>query len=199
MAKSAGSIAFEMTAAERWNDKYRKKAGLTQPSLWLQKAVAGLAPGDALDLASGPGRNALYLAELGWNVTAVDVSDVAINRLCAESASRALNVTAVVADLEAGFPLTASSYDLVTVFFYLQRDLFPRIQTVLRPGGLFVAEIHMQDDGPDIPPMNPNYLLAPGELARAFNGFAILAAEEGRTEEAPHKRATARIIAQKQR
>src|SRR5438067_11196563 len=97
-------------------------------------------PGRALDLACGAGRNALYLATLGWQVTAVDSSAVAISILRERAAGLApgFSVDARVADLEAGgFTIAPASFDLILDFFYLQRDLFPHIREGLPPGGVF--------------------------------------------------------------
>jgi SAM-dependent methyltransferase len=94
-----------------------------------------LPAGSALDLASGPGRNALYLARLGWHVTAVDSSAVAI-RLLLQSA-HGLAIEACRADLEREeFAIAPHSYDLICDFFYLQRDLFEKIREGVKPGGV---------------------------------------------------------------
>src|SRR5665811_1227266 len=68
--------------AEHWNQRYDQtdlvwSAG---PNMWVEQVASGLAPGAVLDLGAGEGRNALWLAEIGWHATAVDFSGVAIDR-----------------------------------------------------------------------------------------------------------------------
>jgi tellurite methyltransferase len=158
--------------------------------------VENLAPGRALDLACGPGRNALYLAERGWQVTAVDASGVAVDILQRRARQRGLAVDARVADLEKGeFEIEPSAYDLVCDLFYLQRDLFPRIQRGVRSGGIVIAIIHMVDETPDVKPMNPAYLLRSGELRAVFAGWRIPHDYEGKPADSAHRRRVAEIVA----
>ena len=87
---------------ERWNERYRAGEQLFDAPVPLVVQFAGSAAGRALDLACGSGRNALYLAELGWQVTAVDGSPVAVDVLRARAAERGLEIDIRVADLERG-------------------------------------------------------------------------------------------------
>lgn len=94
-------------------------------------------------------------------------------RRCAWSASArpgaGLRVDARVADLEAGeFAIEPAGYDLICDFFYLQRDLFPKIREGVRPGGLVAAAIHLRDEQPH------RFVMEPGELRREFEGWKIL-------------------------
>jgi SAM-dependent methyltransferase len=146
-------------------------------------------PGRALDLACGHGRNALYLAALGWRVTAVDRAAPAIHRLRERAAG--LPIDARVADLERGeFSVEANTYDLVCDFFYLQRDLFPAIREGLRTGGIFAGAIHLRQAG-----HNPAFALDPGELRRQFADWKILFYSE--SPDPAHSRRSARILARK--
>lgn len=182
-----------------WNERYRSGANLSeQPSPLLVRAVRGVAPGSALELACGAGRNAIYLATLGWKVTAVDLSPVAIDTLKSRAGSMDLSIDARLADLEAGeFTIPADSWDLICAFYYLQRDLFEPIRAGIRSGGLFVGSIHMPDDTPGLRPMNPAYLLNEGELRAAFPGWKILHDQEGKATDSDHDRRSAEIIAKK--
>jgi len=179
--------------AERWNRRYqeRKSFDCRHPRDLVVEGAALLPPGEALDLACGRGRNAIYLAERGWRVTAVDVSQVALDEIAATEHA----IRTICADLEAGgFKIAAQSCDLIVDTFYLQRDLFPAVRTGLRKGGIFIAEIPMEEV--DASPMNPRYLAKPGELLEFFQDWKIERYEETRTAE--HDRKTARLIAQKQ-
>ncbi|HEY7745713.1 MAG TPA: methyltransferase domain-containing protein, partial [Desulfuromonadales bacterium] len=85
-----------------WNSRWRDKADDSwEPDPWLVKIRPLLPVGRALDIASGRGRNSLYLAELGLSVTAVDVSDEALAQLGREAARRHLPVETRCVDLEA--------------------------------------------------------------------------------------------------
>jgi SAM-dependent methyltransferase len=182
-----------------WDRHYSDAAQLEQTPDPLLVEVAEMSPvGEALDLASGPGRNAIYLASLGWRVTAVDRSAVAIGILRGRAAG--LPVAAHAADLERGeFRIAQGAYDLICDFYYLQRDLFPRIREGVRPGGLFVAAVHLVDPASTSGPHNPVFLLEPGELRREFADWKIAfyseAPQPGRAQGAPRR--AARIIARR--
>ena len=147
-----------------WDQYYADPAHLNLTPVPLLVEVADLLPpGDALDLACGPGRHALHLARLGWRVTAVDSSAVAIKLLRERAAG--LPIDAIRADLERGeFRIAPGAYDLVCDFLYLQRDLFPEIREGIRPGSVFAGTIRL--DG--------SFRLGPGELRAEFETWKIL-------------------------
>jgi tellurite methyltransferase len=177
--------------ARNWEAHYEQAAEIDfTPAPLLLEAVEMLPPGRALDLASGPGRNALHLTGLGWSVAAVDSSPAAIRILRERAAVSRLRIETHVADLEAGaFVIEPGAFDLICDFFYLQRDLFPRIKEGVRPGGSVVAEIHLRDDQPH------RFVLEPGELWAEFQDWKILNYSEGLR--ACHGRPSARIIARR--
>jgi tellurite methyltransferase len=194
-----------------WDERYRRGEHATEePSPLLERAVGLLAPRAggggpedlrALDLACGAGRHAVFLAARGMRVTAVDASRVGVGLTVERARARGLDVDARVADLERGeFVIEEGAYDLVSDFYYLQRDLFPRMSAALRPGGLLVAAIHMVDESPRAKPLNPDFLLGPGELREAFGDLEILHYLEtaGRDRDAgEHTRRSAELIARK--
>lgn len=154
----------ELSLPRDWDQHYSDPANIDwTPDPLAVQAADLLPPGDALDLACGPGRNALHLAKLGWRVTAVDASAAAL-RILREHAS-GLSIRAVRADLERSeFDLAAETYDLICDFLYLQRDLFPRIRAGVRPGGLFAGAIRLSG----------SFSLQRGELRDEFAGWKIL-------------------------
>lgn len=190
-----------------WDERYaRGEHASEEPHRLLSHAALEHFPaGRALDLASGAGRNALFLASLGWRVVAVDSSRVGVELTRQRAQARGVEIETRVADLERGeFTVEPESFDLVCDFYYLQRDLFPALRAGLRRGGAFVAAIHLRDGDDDrhahARPSNPDFLLGHGELLAEFRGWKILhyhetsAADE---DAARHHRRTAELIAEK--
>ena len=173
-----------------WDQHYSDPANLhLTPASLLVEVADLLPPGRALDLACGAGRNALFLASLGWHVTAVDRSAVGIRHLRERAAG--LTIDTHIADLEAGaFTIQPGAYDLICDFYYLQRDLFPAIREGVRPGGVFTGAIHLFQQE-----RTAKYVLHSGELREEFRGWKILFYSE--SPEPPPHRPSARIIARR--
>jgi tellurite methyltransferase len=191
----------EASARERWNER-RSKNGFEPfpdaPSAWLVEHGSLLGGGGrALDVACGDGRDALYLAQLGFDVDAVDISDVTIDALRAAAPERAPAVHPRVVDLERE-PLAEGEYDVVVSFNYLQRDLFGALERALRPGGWLVFETfgraHIDELGKR---MNPAYVLDDNELLRSFPGLRVRRYREGVVERAGGARGVASLVAQR--
>lgn len=193
---------------EKWNSKYRRGDGLHhfEPSSLLVRAAAILPPGLALDVASGGGRHAIYLAELGWRVVAVEGARAGIDVMVGEAERRGVadRIEAREADLEArprAFRIEPEAYDIVCDFFFLDRTLFDELCAGVRPGGLFVAAIHFygpaEDGSAELP--KHRFMLEPGELEAAVAawGWEILHAREGDSDEPGHHHPTAEIISRR--
>lgn len=183
----------------KWDLRYlRGEHTIKEPSPLLRTAIASLKPGRALDIACGVGRHAIFLAEHGWHVTAVDSSRVGIEILQQRAREAGLTMEARVADLESGeFYIEPGTYDLVCVFYYLQRDLFSPIRAGVKRGGTVVAAIHLNDGKKDVKPANPAFLLEPGELKQLFADWEITYYREGESDEGGHHHDTAYLIARK--
>ncbi|MCA1186907.1 MULTISPECIES: bifunctional 2-polyprenyl-6-hydroxyphenol methylase/3-demethylubiquinol 3-O-methyltransferase UbiG [unclassified Saccharopolyspora] len=133
-----------------WDDVHAARPEQRQPTpnLRLTEIVPGQAPGDALELGCGGGGDALWLAEQGWRVTAVDISAVAADRLTALANARGLGdrITAARHDLGAGLP--AGEFDLVcahylhTPFDLDRASVLRAAAHALRPGGRLVVVDH---------------------------------------------------------
>ena len=182
-----------------WDERYRSGEDLTkEPSALLRKAIAELDPGRALDLACGVGRHAIYLARNGWKVTAVDSSRAGIEILQERARAARVTIDAQIADLEQHqFVIESSAFDLICVFYYLQRDLFPAIGAGTKPDGKVVAAIHLNDGKPDAKPHNPAFLLERSELRDLFSDWEIEHYHEGAADESGHHHDTAYLIARK--
>jgi tellurite methyltransferase len=182
-----------------WESRYRAGEHLRdEPHPLVIRFASPLTPGRALDVASGPGRHALWLANHGWNVTAVDSSPTAIELLEKRCVSDGISVRTFVADLEQReFAIENDGYDLIVVCNYLQRDLFPSIKAGIRPGGVVIAVIAMVDDDPEVKPMNPAFLLRPGELQEFFEGWELIHKFEGKPPSDRARRSTAELVARR--
>ena len=134
--------------AEDWNRRYAGSELLwtAQPNRFLVAEAAGLPPGRALDLACGEGRNAVWLAEQGWQVTGVDFSDVAIRKAEQLAEARGVTVAWAQADL-LGYRPKRHGFDLV-ILFYLQLPEASRgpilraAAEAVAPGGTLLLVAH---------------------------------------------------------
>ncbi len=189
-----------MRAGEHWNKRYAQgfEPFAGAPASWLvahRELLTG--GGRALDVACGTGRNARYLAELGYIVDAIDVSDVAIDALRDAVTERGLEVTPRIVDLEHE-PLPPGPYDVIVVMNFLQRDLFDALQDALAPGGLIVYETlgqaHVNELGRSF---DPAYLLEDGELLRALNRLEVVDHFEGVTDRSGGPRGVGAIVARR--
>lgn len=184
-----------------WNERYRTGAHAasdfnTEPSPLLASVASKLPPGHALDVAAGAGRNALWLADHGWQVTAVDGSSAAIEVLRNRAKERVLVIDAFVSDLEKHeFSIAPSTWDLIAMCYYLQRDLFEPAKNGVVPGGVIVAIVHITEPGEE----PTGHRLRPGELAGHFRDWEVLHYREGTPNDPMHKRACAEIVARRPR
>jgi tellurite methyltransferase len=168
---------------DKWNQRYRDGAyeGRTHPTAllaeWLPRAPAGR----ALDVACGAGRNALYLAANGYDVDALDISDVALARASQSATDRALTIRWIAADLDEtpATALPAGEYDLIVWVRYIQRHLMPHLIARLKPGGVLLCEQHLTSRVPVAGPTNAAFRLAPGELRRDAEGLRVVYYREG--------------------
>ena len=184
----------------RWDRQHAETQGAERPSTFLRQifesAAWQLRPGRALDIAAGKGRNALYLAERGFEVVAVDISSVALDvaRLHAKEKQARINWQQL--DLEqSGFP--GGEYDLILNINYLQRSLIAKIKAALRPGGHVICETYLIDQQVIGHTKNPQYLLTHNELLDHFRDFRVLYYREGKFSDAGEPSFRAGIFAQK--
>jgi tellurite methyltransferase len=165
-----------------------------EPAQFLVENIELLPKGRALDVAMGGGRNAIYLAKMGFEVEGVDVSPEAV-RSALESARRVgVTIRAQIADLEGDYCIKKDAYDVIVCFNYLQRSLIPQIKDGLRKGGVVVYETFIVDQAQFGKPRNPDYLLKYNELLYLFRDFRCLRYREGVM---PGPKAIASIVAQK--
>lgn len=170
---------------EDWDRRYSEPKLLwsATPNRFLVQETSDLEPGRALDLACGEGRNALWLAELGWRVTGVDFSSVAIAKARRRAEEEHADVSFVCADLLEYEP-DGGAYDLV-VLLYLQlpsaerRRVLARAVEALAPGGTFLLVGH---DLANVTegvggPSDPDVLYTPERIVSELEGLEIEKAE----------------------
>lgn len=162
-----------------WNERYRDGSHSSpEPDAFLvetfREFIEPLFPvaGDALDLAGGAGRHAVWLADRNWRVRLVDISDIGIARAKDNAGSRPIET--VIRDVS-NFTAEREQYDLILVFFYLQREIFSELVEALRPGGILLYKTYTRlhpkfGRGPT----HPLHLLQEGELLTAFPGLSVL-------------------------
>jgi SAM-dependent methyltransferase len=135
-----------------WDLKYEQGVtSLTKPDPFFISAYRRFVDqsfpnaGVALDLAGGLGRHALWLASRNWQVSVVDLSDVAIEKL--SQAALKLNVKLDLFTLDAAeYKFEPTRFDLIVLFFHVDRNLFPKIFLSLNPGGLLICKAHLRWD-----------------------------------------------------
>ena len=155
----------------RWNMHYRTGMGFTkEPNAFLAKTIGDAEPGAALVLAMGQGRNAVYLATRGWDVTGVDLADEGIRKARAAAEAAGVEIDAVVADID-GYDFGAARWNLVTMIYAgASEQWLERIIPSMRPGGLFILEFFERPAGADESARGASR----EDLARVFAGWEIL-------------------------
>jgi tellurite methyltransferase len=164
------------------------------PSQFLVDHIRLLPRGRVLDVAMGAGRNAVYLARMGFEVEGGDISAEAVQAAFRWAEEKGLKIRAEVADLEKNYRIEPDFYDVIICFNYLQRSLMSRIKDGLKKGGILVYETYIIDQQQFGRPLNPDFLLQHNELLNIFRDFRCLRYREGLIEE---RKAIASLIAEK--
>jgi 2-polyprenyl-3-methyl-5-hydroxy-6-metoxy-1,4-benzoquinol methylase len=171
-----------------WDERHaaREPIESPEPDPTLVDEIGALRPGRALDLGAGDGRNAIWLASQGWHVTAVDFSQVALDRGRALATARGVRVEWQLADFLEWTP-GASRFDLVTLFFIHlppdeRRDVYARAAAAVAPGGTLLIVGHDRTNLADGVggPQDPTVLFTPGEVAADLAGFRVDRADVAR-------------------
>jgi SAM-dependent methyltransferase len=179
--------------AQFWDDRYGSRGQVFSgnPNGVLVTEAAGLPPGRALDVGCGEGADACWLARRGWQVTAADISRVALQRAAASCPDLADRVAWTHADLTVT-PPEADAFDLVSVqYFPLPRQpghaALHGLLAAIAPGGTLLIASH---DLADLPPdhehgINPADYYQPGDIARLLDDTWIIVADETRPRTVP--------------
>lgn len=192
--------------ADFWDEKYRAtdRHWSGRPNQRLVERVSGLAPGHAIDIGCGEGADAIWLAQQGWEVRAVDVSTVALDRTASHAiqsdVSHRLKVGVYDVMIDEP-PIHTAAYDLVTAhFLHVPRedfdDVYRRIATAVAPGGRLLVVAHHPDDVESGArrPHGPGLLFPPEQVLEALDAgddgeweveVADAPVREQQTEEGP--------------
>lgn len=185
-----------------WDDRYRRGDYPTdpEPSPVLRHYVDDFPPGLALDVATGTGRNALFLAEAGYEVVAVDRSRVGLERARSRSAARVLDdrIEWLQADVPS-FAFPSDRYAVVTISYYRAIDRFADIKEALVPGGYLFVEHHLRSTEPTPSgPSTDRYRFAANELLHTCLDLTVLFYDETSSENPDgERRANARLLARR--
>ncbi|MGA9226170.1 MAG: methyltransferase domain-containing protein, partial [Mesobacillus sp.] len=176
----------DMDIREKWDNKYETKlANMNTPVpnerlLYIAPCLRG---GAALDIACGLGGNSFFLAENGFNVTAVDISEVAINYVKEKAVSNGLQIKSLAADLSNPVStLFRKSYDLVLITYFLDRALFPKVKGMVKDKGFFFMETFYRTMEGGNQAISEKYKLESNELLKEFKDWKILYFEENEQE-----------------
>ncbi|MDH3419493.1 MAG: class I SAM-dependent methyltransferase [Gammaproteobacteria bacterium] len=169
---------------EKWDERYASGAyaARTYPTQLLADWLDQLPRGRALDVACGAGRNALYLAEHGYAVDAIDISSVALDRARATAAERGLDVNWIEMDLEAG-DVPGNHYDLIVIVRYTHPTLVADLIGQLADGGFLLCEEHLLTDRDVVGPTSPAFRTRPNELLGLSTGLRVIYYHEGLVED----------------
>ncbi len=172
----------------KWNRRYGEKGpGLAAPAGFLME-IAELLPraGRALDVAGGAGRNAIWLAKRGLEVTVVDISEVGLELARQHGVAQGVELATRCVDLESD-PLPPGPWDVVLIFHYLQRDLLGRLKQILTPNGLLVFVHPTRTNREKHEHPSERFLLDEGEAALLLAEFEHVVHREHWTKEGRHE------------
>lgn len=172
-----------MDPKHKWNDKHKNRLkSLEQlaPNARLKKLLPYLTGGSALDFACGLGANSLFLAEIGYEVQALDISDVAIQYIKEEAGKQELPVQAFVGDLTdySNLNLKESSFDLVVITYYLDRLTFPFVKSIIKEDGYLFMETFYLSPHNETQGVSNQYKLRSNELLSVFGDWQVHFYEE---------------------
>ena len=188
-----------------WDERYSGEgfAYGTQPNRWLEVQAGVIRPGGrVLSLGEGEGRNAVWLAEHGFSVDAVDASAVGLEKAQELAARRGVRIRTQVADLATYHPESGAYDALVLVFVHIPPNIRSLVHAAgaraLRPGGVLIIEAftHLQLGRPSGGPRQADLLYEVATVRSDFPGVDWLVLEEAEVEldEGPFHRGTAAVV-----
>ena len=196
------------SSQKKWNERYQKGAygTRTHPSTllteWLPKLQNHTHRLRAVDIASGTGRNSIYLAQHGWQVDAFDISEVALELLEKKSNSKKLPITCFHQDCgdtqNQGDYLIDNEYNLAIMIRYTNLSLIRNLYRALKVGGHLIVEEHLVTNKEVIGPKNPKFRIPPQSLYDAAKELKVLSYNESLVKDPDGRTAAlAQLVAKK--
>jgi tellurite methyltransferase len=181
-----------------WERRYREGFydNATEPHPLLERFWSLIPGHHVIDIASGNGRDSLYLAEKGYRVWGLEKSQEAIKIAREKSRAAGRDVFLITGDAQA-LPFKKNSADGVIIFYFLLRDIMGEIADLLRKDGILIYETFLKRQNMIDRRRNPDFLLDDGELVSYFKDLDLLFYEETVSSPRGGQRATARFVGRK--
>lgn len=176
-----------MDSKKKWNEKYIARLNESE-AIAANERLLKLSPifqgGLALDFACGLGANSIHLAKLGYQVDAYDISDVAINHLKERIDADNLAIYPKVYDLEnvKSLNINENNFDVVVITYYLDREVFPLMKSIVKKGGYFFMETFYASPTAKKEGVSDKFKLRSQELLTIFSDWQIIFYEENEEE-----------------
>lgn len=166
----------------QWDQRYSKRTYIygKLPAKFLAENFDYLASSNTiLDMGMGEGRNAVFLAQKGHQVTGIDISSVAIKKARQLAKENGVRINTIVGTLNK-YAIAPESYDAIICFYYVDRALSEKIYSWLKPGGILIYEAHTLNEyeKPNTKKENKEYYLKSQELLTMFPKMKVLKYEE---------------------
>jgi 2-polyprenyl-3-methyl-5-hydroxy-6-metoxy-1,4-benzoquinol methylase len=181
----------------KWDERYKGSEFVCgkEPNQFLADNIHLFPKGRVLDIAAGEGRNSVFFAKHGFRVDAVDISEEGLKKAAKLAQDEGVDIKIIKTNLTNYF-IEREVYDVIANFYYLQRDLIPKMKNGLKKGGAVIFETYILDQQslPD-GPKNHDYLLGHNELLSVFSDLRVIFYREGIFMKKDRKKAIASIIA----
>jgi SAM-dependent methyltransferase len=185
-----------------WDERFREGQYPTDPdpSAILREAVDGFPDGRALDIATGTGRNAVFLAEQGYEVTGIDQSEAGLEITRERAAERGVGDRLSLARADAKeYDYPEAAYDVVTISYFRTLDRLNDVKTALRPGGVLFYQHHLRSPEATVGPSDDRYRFGANELLHACLDLTVLQYEASTERDGDEVSVTAAVIARNSR
>jgi 2-polyprenyl-3-methyl-5-hydroxy-6-metoxy-1,4-benzoquinol methylase len=161
-----------------WSERYREGGGFNlKPNRLLAEAVKDVRPGQALDVGMGQGRNALYLAQQGWDVTGIDLAEEGIRQAREQAQAQGLKLNALLQSWD-DYDFGVDRWDLIALIYIGVRDFADKAVKALKPGGLLVIEAFHKDATLQGRSIGAGVTFDTDELKKLFPSLRVLRYEE---------------------
>ncbi len=182
----------------KWNQRYAEDSyRKANPVCLLENWITKIPVGKALDVACGTGRNAIFMAQAGFDVDAIDISREGLNEAKKNAESQGIDIYWVEHDFDQAYEFE-TDYSLIVVLWYVNLPLISRLCDNLAPGGYLLCEEHLITEQQVTGPGNSSFRVEPGQLREAVSALDILMYKESiETNDEGEQIASAGVVARK--